>query len=586
VHPLRQVIYLTSNQSCPLANPFPDLLQMPRPIVTSIATLLVVACAGGDSLNRADLDAAAGAITSESMLAHIRTLASDAYEGRAPGTPGEDSTVAYLTAQYKALGLAPGNPDGSYVQNVELIGYTGTSTASMRIGNQSIAMRPNLDYIAVSRHDTTNVDVNNSEVVFVGYGVEAPEYGWDDYKGLDVRGKTVLIMVGDPPIRDASDSTRLDSTMFRGKAMTYYGRWTYKYEKASEKGAAAAIIIHQTGPAGYPWEVVSGSWGAENLDIPGAGASSRVPVEGWITEAKAREIFLAAGRDFGGVAAFATTKAFAPTPLLGTASWHVKNTVRRIQSRNVVAKLEGSDATLKDEYVIYSAHWDHFGKNASLEGDQILNGALDNASGVAQMLEIAKAFTKLPTPPERSVLFLAVTAEEAGLLGAKYYAQHPLYPLDKTLANINIDGANQWGRTSDVVLIGLGNSTLDDVLDSVVTASGRTIVPDPESEKGFFYRSDHFEFAKEGVPALYADAGVNYVGKPDGWGLQKRSEYTANDYHKPSDDVKPDWDLSGAVEDGRMLFEVGYRIAQGSTWPEWKSGTEFKAKRDAMLGKQ
>jgi Zn-dependent M28 family amino/carboxypeptidase len=520
------------------------------------------------------------------MLAHVRTLASDAYEGRAPGTPGEDSTVAYLTAQYKALGLAPGNPDGSYVQPVELIGYTGTSTATMKIGNQSIAMRPNLDYVAVSRHDTTNVDVNNSEVVFVGYGVEAPEYGWDDYKGLDVRGKTVLIMVGDPPVRDAADSTRLDSTMFRGKAMTYYGRWTYKYEKASEKGAAAAIIIHQTGPAGYPWEVVSGSWGAENLDIPGAGASSRVPVEGWITEAKAREVFLAGGRDFDGVAAFATTKAFAPTPLLGSASWHVKNTVRRIQSRNVVAKLEGSDPTLKDEYVIYSAHWDHFGKNASLEGDQILNGALDNASGVAQMLEIAKAFTKLPTPPKRSVLFLAVTAEEAGLLGAKYYAQHPLYPLNKTLANINIDGANQWGRTSDVVLIGLGNSTLDDLLDSVVTASGRTIVPDPESEKGFFYRSDHFEFAKEGVPALYADAGVNYVGKPEGWGLQKRNEYTTNDYHKPSDDVKPDWDLSGAVEDGRMLFEVGYRVAQSSTWPEWKSGTEFKAKRDAMLGKQ
>jgi Zn-dependent M28 family amino/carboxypeptidase len=586
VHRLRQVIYLTSNQSCPLAHPFPDRLQMPRPIVISIATLLVGACAGGDSMNRADLDAAAGAITSESMLAHIRTLASDAYEGRAPGTPGEDSTVAYLTTQYKALGLAPGNPDGSYVQNVELIGYTGTSTAAMKIGNQSIAMRPNLDYIAVARHDTTNVDVNNSEVVFVGYGVEAPEYGWDDYKGLDVRGKTVLIMVGDPPVRDAADSTRLDSTMFRGKAMTYYGRWTYKYEKASEKGAAAAIIIHQTGPAGYPWEVVSGSWGAENLDIPGAGASSRVPVEGWITEAKAREILLAAGRDFDSVAAFATTKAFAPTPLLGSASWHVKNTVRRIQSRNVVAKLEGSDATLKDEYVIYSAHWDHFGKNASLQGDQILNGAFDNASGVAQMLEIAKAFTKLPTPPERSVLFLAVTAEEAGLLGAKYYAQHPLYPLNKTLANINIDGANQWGRTSDVVLIGLGNSTLDDLLDSVVTASGRTIVPDPESEKGFFYRSDHFEFAKEGVPALYADAGVNYVGKPEGWGLQKRNEYTTNDYHKPSDDVKPDWDLSGAVEDGRMLFEVGYRVAQASRWPEWKSGTEFKAKRDAMLGKQ
>ena len=558
---------------------------MSRITIASLAAVLATACAGGDSFDRADLEPALNSVTTETMLAHIRTLSSDAFEGRAPGTPGEDSTVAYLTAQYKSLGLAPGNPDGSYVQNVELIGYTGTSTASLRVGDKPVAMRPNLDFIAVSRHDTSNVDVVNSDIVFVGYGVEAPEYGWNDYKDLDVRGKTVLIMVGDPPIRDAADSTRLDSTMFRGKAMTYYGRWTYKYEKASEKGAAAAIIIHQTGPAGYPWEVVSGSWGAENFDIPSASAASRVRVEGWMTEAKAREIFLAAGRDFDGVATFATKKEFTPLPLVGAATWRVKNTIRRIQSRNVIAKLEGSDATLKDEYVIYTAHWDHFGKNTSLEGDQILNGALDNASGVAQMLEIAKAFTKLPAPPKRSILFLAVTAEEAGLLGAKYYAQHPLYPLDKTLANINIDGGNQWGRTSDVVVIGLGNSTLDDVLDSVVTASGRTTVGDPESEKGFFYRSDHFEFAKEGVPALYADAGVNYVGKPEGYGLQKRNEYTTNDYHKPSDEIKPDWDLSGAVEDAQMLFEVGYRVAQAAKWPEWKAGTEFKAKREAMLGK-
>ena len=559
---------------------------MSRITLASLATLLLAACAGGDAVDSAALQPALNSITSESMLANIRTLASDAFEGRAPGTPGEDSTVAYLTAQYKSLGLAPGNPDGSYVQNVELIGYTGMSTAAIAFGGKPITMRPNLDFIAVSRHDTSNVNVINSEMIFVGYGVEAPEYGWNDYKNVDVRGKTVLIMVGDPPIKDATDSTRLDSTMFRGKAMTYYGRWTYKYEKASEKGAAAAIIIHQTGPAGYPWEVVSGSWGAENFDIPGPNSANRVPIEGWITEAKARELFLAAGRDFDGVAVHATRKEFEPLPMLnGTATWHVTNTIRRVQSRNVLAKLEGSDPALKDEYIVYSAHWDHFGKNPSLKGDQILNGALDNASGVAQMLEVAKAFTKLPAPPKRSVLFLAVTGEEAGLLGAKYYAQHPLYPLDKTLANINIDGVNQWGKTSDVVVIGLGNSTLDDVLDSVVTASGRTIVPDPESEKGFFYRSDHFEFAKEGVPALYADAGVNYVGKPGGYGIQKREEYTANDYHKPTDEVKSDWDLSGAVEDGRMLFEVGYRVAQASKWPEWKPGTEFKAKREAMLGK-
>ena len=558
-----------------------------RTSTASFATLLLAACVAGGSgdntLDHAALQPPLSSITSESMLAHIRTWSSDAFEGRAPGTPGEDSTVAYLTAQYKSLGLAPGNPDGSYVQNVELIGYTGTSTAELRVSGKPVAMRPNLDFIVVSRHDKPDVDVVNSDIVFVGYGVEAPEYGWNDYKNVDVRGKTVLIMVGDPPIKDAADSTRLDSTMFRGKAMTYYGRWTYKYEKASEKGAAAAIIIHQTGPAGYPWEVVSGSWGAENFDIPSASASSRVPIEGWITEAKARDIFRASGRNFDDMSAQATTKTFEPVPISGTASWHVKNTIRRVQSRNVVAKLEGSDPTLKDEYVVYSAHWDHFGKNSSLKGDQILNGAADNASGVAQMLEVAKAFTKLPEPPKRSVLFLAVTGEEAGLLGAKYYAQHPLYPLNKTLANINIDGVNQWGKTSDVVVIGLGNSTLDDVLDSIVTASGRTIVADPESEKGFFYRSDHFEFAKEGVPALYADAGVNYVGKPEGYGIQKRNEYTTNDYHKPTDEVKPDWDLSGAVEDGQMLFEVGYRVAQASKWPEWKPGTEFKAKREAML---
>jgi Zn-dependent M28 family amino/carboxypeptidase len=542
--------------------------------------LPALACARGDS---ADLQPAINSITADGMMAHIRRLASDEFEGRAPGTPGEDSTVAYLTAQFQALGLAPGNPDGSFIQNVELIGYTGRATATLRAGSRAIPMRPLDDFVAVARHDSATVSVNNSEIVFVGYGVTAPEYEWDDYRGVDVRGKTVLIMVGDPPVPDPSDSSRLDSAVFRGKAMTYYGRWTYKYEKASEMGAAAAIIIHQTGPAGYPWDVVSGSWGGENLDIPGSGAVARVPVEGWITDVKAREILGAAGLDFDELSRRAAARGFTAVPVPGSASWQVQNTVRRVQSRNVVAKLEGSDPALREEYVVYSAHWDHFGRNQSLEGDQILNGALDNASGTALMLEIAEAFTMLDPKPPRSILFLAVTAEEAGLLGAKYYARHPLYPLEKTLANINIDGANQWGRTSDVVVIGLGNSTLDDVLDSIVTASGRTIVPDPESEKGFFYRSDHFEFAKEGVPALYADAGVNYVGKPEGWGLQKRNEYTANDYHKPSDEIKPDWDLSGGAEEGQTLFQVGYRVATSPVWPEWKPGTEFKAKRDAML---
>ncbi|HWP69457.1 MAG TPA: peptidase M28, partial [Gemmatimonadaceae bacterium] len=306
---------------------------MTKSTPVTLAILLLAACTGGERIDRSALEPALNAITSEGMLGHIRTLASDAYEGRAPGTAGEDSAVAYLTAQFKSLGLAPGNPDGSYVQNVELVGYTGTSSATVRIGRENITMRPTQDFIAVSRHDTSETNVANTEIVFVGYGVVAPEYGWDDYRGVDVKGKTVLIMVGDPPIPDPADSTQLDSTMFRGKAMTYYGRWTYKYEMASEKGAAAAIIIHRTGPAGYPWEVVSGSWGQENLDIPSAGTSTRVPIEGWITEDKAREMFLASGRDFDGVTRHAAERDFTALPLFGTASWRVRNTTRRIQSR-------------------------------------------------------------------------------------------------------------------------------------------------------------------------------------------------------------------------------------------------------------
>jgi Zn-dependent M28 family amino/carboxypeptidase len=547
-----------------------------------VASLAFSACDRG-ATDRSAIAPALETITSDGMMAHIRTLSSDAFEGRAPGTAGEDSTVNYLTTQFRTLGLAPGNPDGSYVQNAELIGFTATPSASFRFGRESIPLRFPDDYVAVSRHEEPQVDVIGSDLIFVGYGVVAPEYGWDSFKDIDVRGKTVVMLVNDPPVPDPNDSTALDSTVFRGRAMTYYGRWTYKYEIASDKGAAAAIIIHETGPAGYPFEVVQSSWGRENFDIPRTGATPRVQVEAWISEAKARELFAAAGRDFDALKRAARERDFAPVPLLGTADFRIRNSTRRVQSRNVVARLEGSDPRLKDEYVIYTAHWDHFGRDPKLQGDQIFNGALDNASGTAQMLEIARAFTQLPTPPPRSVLFLAVTAEEQGLLGARYYARNPLYPLDRTLANINIDGINQWGRTSDIVVIGLGNSTLDDELRAVATVAGRTIVPDAEPEKGFFYRSDHFEFAKEGVPALYTDAGVRFIDKPDGFGMAKRDEYTANDYHKPSDEIKPDWDLSGAVEDARLLFEVGYRVSQGQQWPVWNPGTEFKAKRDSMM---
>ena len=523
------------------------------------------------------------AITGESILEHTNRLASDGFEGRAPGTAGEDSTVAYLTEQFKAIGLAPGNPDGTYIQPVSLIGYTSRPQLTITAGGGTMRPAFPTDFVAVSRRNATDVRVDNSELVFVGYGVVAPEYGWDDYKGLDVKGKTIIMLVNDPAVPDPNDSTKLDSAVFKGRAMTYYGRWTYKYEIASDKGAAAAIIVHETGPAGYPYEVVIGSWGRENLDVKTEGPTNRVAAEAWMTLDKTKELFRNAGLDFDSLKKAATSKDFKPVPLNAKATFRVRNQVREIQSRNVVAKLEGSDPALEDEYVIYMAHWDHLGKDTTLKDDQIFNGALDNATGTAALLTAAKAYKALPTPPARSMLFLAVTAEEYGLLGAKWYATHPLYPLNKTLGVMNMDGVNQWGRTKDVTVVGYGNSTLDDVLSTVTAQESRTIKPDPEPEKGFFYRSDHFEFAKQGVPSLYIDSGTEYVGKDPAFSQRKRDEYTNNDYHKPSDHVKPDWDLSGAAEDLQTLFKVGYRVAQTDRWPEWKAGTEFKARRDSML---
>jgi Zn-dependent M28 family amino/carboxypeptidase len=397
-----------------------------------------------------------------------------------------------------------------------------------------------------------------------------------------VTGKTIVMLINDPAIPLAADPTQLDPAMFNGRAMTYYGRWTYKYEIAAQKGAAAALIIHETGPAGYPFEVLGAGWGRETFDIKSPDDNmSRVAVQAWITEPKAREVLGAGGFSLDDLKKQALSKDFRPIPLGGTASFALRNRIREVQSQNVVAKLEGS--VWPDEYVTYSAHWDHLGKDESRTGDNIFNGAIDNASGTSQMIEIAEAFTKLPERPARSILFLAVTAEEKGLLGAKYYAENPLYPLTQTVANVNIDGINQWGRTRDIVVIGLGNSTLDDVLAESAETQGRRLAPDPESEKGFYYRSDHFEFAKQGVPALYTDKGVEYIDKPEGYSKQKRDEYTNIDYHKESDHVKPDWDLAGAVEDAQLLFQVGYRVSQRRAFPEWKAGTEFKALRDDMM---
>lgn len=553
--------------------------------ITTVVTLafILFSCSTNQE---GDVKPALESIAANDLLKHINVLASDEFEGRSPGTKGETLTVQYLTEQFKSMGLNPGNPNGSYTQEMQLVGFTGQPNVSLTVGGKKINLKFPDDLVAMTRRQVPEVKVQNSDIVFVGYGVVAPEYGWDDYKDVDVKGKTIVMLVNDPAVPDPTDPSKLDDAMFKGKAMTYYGRWTYKYEIATEKGAAAAIIVHETGPAGYPYEVVSGSWGRENFEVTYADKNiGRVAVEGWIHSNKAKELFTAAGKDFEVLKKAALRKDFKPVPLGGKATFTIKNAMREVASSNVVAKLEGSDPQLKDEYVIFTAHWDHLGKNESLQGDQIYNGALDNASGTSALLEIAEAFTKLKTPPKRSILFLAVTAEERGLLGAKHYATHPLYPLGNTLADINMDGFNQWGRTKDIVVVGYGNSTLDDILNELITAKGRTVVPDTEPEKGFFYRSDHFEFAKEGVPALYTDSGEEFIGKPSGYGRQKREEYTNNDYHKVSDEVKPDWDLSGAVEDTQLLFEVGYRVSQNDTWPEWKVGTEFKAKREEMLKK-
>ena len=554
-----------------------------------VAAAAVAACAAGSAGRYAPeaLRAAEDGLRGEDFIEHVRVLSSDKFEGRAPGTEGEALTVEYLSAQFAAMGLKPGNPDGRWVQDVPLVGITGQRAATMTAGGKRMRMKFPEDYVSVSRRFTENVDVKDSDVVFVGYGVVAPEYGWDDYKGVDVRGKTIVMLINDPPIMRADDPAKLDDSMFGGRAMTYYGRWTYKYEIASEKGAAAALIVHETGPAGYPYEVVSGSWGRENFDIDrDDGNVGRVPIEGWLSEERARTLFRLSGHSFEALKQAALRKDFKPIVLPAKAGFTMKNTLRRVKSKNVVARLEGSDPALKDQVVVYSAHWDHLGKDPNLKDDQIFNGALDNATGTAALLELAQAFKSLPTAPRRSLLFLAVTAEEKGLLGSKWYAEHPLYPLTQTVANINMDGIGILGRTRDVIVVGKGQSTLEDTLAGQVAAQGRVLVPEQQPEKGSYYRSDHFEFAKVGVPALYQHSGQDFVGRPAGWGQQMSDEFTAKHYHKVSDEITPDWKTDGAVEEIRLLLRVGLDVAQSDQWPQWKAGSEFKARRDEMMKSQ
>jgi Zn-dependent M28 family amino/carboxypeptidase len=525
-------------------------------------------------------------IEAPQLLEHIKKLSSDEFEGRKPGTPGEERTVEYLTTEFQKLGLKPGNTDGTYVQKVPLVGITGTQAKPLVVsGKAGATFKWRDEVVAWTKHVADGASIENSDLVFVGYGVVAPEYNWDDFKGVDLKGKTMVVLVNDPQVPDPADPSKLDARTFNGTAMTYYGRWTYKFEEAARRGAAGALIVHEERPAGYPFAVVQGNLD-EKFDLVTPDKNmSRANIEGWLSLAAAKRLLKMGGQDFEALKKQATTREFKPVPLGLKASLAVKNALRTIDSRNVLAKLEGTDPQLKDEYVVYTAHWDHFGIGVPVKGDKIYNGALDNASGVSTMLEMARALTQVKPAPRRSILFLAVTAEEQGLLGSQYYAVAPVYPLAKTLANINVDGINQWGRTKDITVIGLGASDLDDYLRDAAAEQSRTLRPDPEAEKGFYYRSDHFNFAKQGVPALYTDNGVEYIGKPTEYAVQKRDEYNKADYHAPSDEIKPDWDLSGAVEDAALMAAVGYRVANADKFPEWKPGNEFRAKREEMLKK-
>jgi Zn-dependent M28 family amino/carboxypeptidase len=525
-------------------------------------------------------------IDAAAVLAHTKVLASDDYEGRAPGTRGEELTVAYLVNEFKRMGLKPGNTNGTYLQKVPLVGITpDPSTLVFRKGAQQRVLNWKDDVVAWTKHVSERADLTNSELVFVGYGVVAPEFNWDDYKGVDVKGKTLLMLINDPPVPDPANPQQLDPKVFGGKAMTYYGRWTYKYEIGAQKGAAGVIIIHETGPAGYPFEVVQ-SKVTEQFDLVTPDKNmGRAAVEGWITLDQGKDVLKMAGQDFDALKKLAATRDFKPVPLGVTASMSLHNKLRTVDSNNVIARLDGSDPVRKNESVVYTAHWDHLGIGPPVDDDRIYNGAQDNAVGTAGLLEIARAFTRLPSPPKRSILFLAVTAEEQGLLGSQYYAVTPIYPLSSTLADINMDGLNVHGRTRDLTLIGYGASDLDEFASAAAGEQGRVIRADPEPEKGFYYRSDHFNFAKQGVPALDPDEGVDFIGQPADYGKKVRDDYTEHRYHKPSDEVSADWDLSGAREDLQVFFAVGYRVAQADKFPEWKPGNEFKAKRDAMLGK-
>jgi len=524
-----------------------------------------------------DFEAALASLSTDELAQDVKILSSDEFEGRFPASPGEEKTIAFLKDEFEKAGLEPGNGD-SYFQDVPLVEITSVPVGDLTIagGVEPLAFVFDDDFVGLTLRVQKKVTVTDSDMIFVGYGIVAPEYQWNDYEGIDAKGKTVVMLVNDPGFATQ------DPELFNGRAMTYYGRWTYKYEEAARQGAACAIIIHETEPAAYGWGVVQNGWTGPNFSlVTEDGNASRCAVESWITLDTAKAIFGAAGKNYEELKKSAETPGFEPVSLGLKADLAMENKIRKAVSRNVIGLLPGSE--LADEYIIYTAHWDHFGKKPELEGDQIFNGALDNATGTAALIELAEAFEKLGSPPKRSILFLAVTAEEQGLLGSDYYATHPIYPLTKTAAVINMDSLNIYGRMKDIRIIGYGQSELDDYVKTYAEEVGRIVLPNPTPEKGSFFRSDHFPFAKQGVPALNAGSGVQHMEKGEKWAMEQIENYVREKYHKPSDEFDPSWDLSGLLDDLHMYFTLGNRLSMESTFPNWKEGSEFKLKRDADM---
>jgi Zn-dependent M28 family amino/carboxypeptidase len=522
--------------------------------------------------------AAARTINADVLRGHIRFLSSDLLGGRGPATPGDRLAQQYIAAQMEAIGLQPGAPNGGWLQPLDIVGITSHNpdVASVTKGGDKVDLKYKDDYIAFSGVGTPEARVDNAEIVFVGYGIVAPEYQWDDYKGVDLKGKVLLMMNNDPAG---------DPRIFAGKTRQYYGRWTYKYEIAAQKGAAGAIIIHTEPSAGYKWQVVTSSWSGENFSLPSEG-QPEVQIQAWATEEASRRIARLGGQDLDTLRAAAEKRDFKPVPLGASLSLTLRNDVQKKQTANVIGKLPGRDPILGQQAVLYTAHHDHLGmREATKPGEDVIyNGARDNASGVAAVLAIARAMKALPQPPRRTILFAAVAGEEQGLLGSGYLAAHPPAPIGLLAANINIDELGIWGKTRDMIMIGKGKSTLDTVVEAIAAAQGRRhIVGDQNPDKGFFYRSDQFNLAKRGVPAAYLESGVEVVGKPEGWGAAQHAKYEETDYHQPSDELRPDWDFSGAVEDTQLLFYLGVKIAEGKNMPSWNPGDEFEGARKKAL---